>query len=78
MDISELESALSALEKTITVLEKSSESLEKFWLPLFTILVVIGVAIKAWIVIREYWGSTSKPPKIPGGQFPLVFRSNFP
>jgi hypothetical protein len=53
MDASALDKAISALEKSISSLESSVDSLE-FWLWVSTAVVVIGVALELYFIIREY------------------------
>jgi hypothetical protein len=52
-DASALQSSISTLEREIADLDKSSLSPE-FWLPFFTILVGIGVAIEIIVVLRDH------------------------
>ncbi len=51
-DASALESSISALERDIKALENSSVPWEN-WLPWFTVLVAIGVAMEFWVIWRE-------------------------
>lgn len=52
VDVSALESAISALGRDIKALENSSVPWEN-WLPWFTALVAIGVAMEFWVIWRE-------------------------
>jgi hypothetical protein len=52
-DASALQSSISALEREIAALDKSSLSPE-FWLPFFTVLVAIGVAVEIFVVLRDH------------------------
>ncbi len=52
-DASALQSSISALEREIAALEISSASWE-FWLPFFTLLVAIGVAMEIIVVRRDH------------------------
>lgn len=70
-DASALESAISALERNIKALETSSVPLERR-LPWFTGIVVIGVAMEIWVILRERrddmeaWGrGIVRPPERP-------------
>jgi hypothetical protein len=52
-EASALQSAISALESEIAALDKSSLSPE-FWLPFFTVLVAIGVALEILVVLQDH------------------------
>jgi hypothetical protein len=69
-DSSALVSAISALESSVEALERSSEGLEP-WIPRFTWLVVLGVALEIGVVIIDHkeamndWRRTLLHPEKP-------------